>query len=342
MKKTPLIECHEQLGAKLTPFAGWLMPLHYGSAINEHKAVRSSCGIFDVSHMTLWSITDPDNTFLPNVFAGKLSRLNPGRALYSLILNDDAGIIDDALLYRTDSKTYCITNAGTYEQVADWFCEHKGSAIVEHIPKAIVAISGPDSYQIAQKVLPDSLKSICEQPKRRCIETADGFAATTGYTGEPTIELIVDADQAVDLWQRAISAGAAPCGLSCRDTLRLEAGLVLSGQDMSEQFKPAESMLSWTLDTRDNFIGAKNICDNAWPKLCGVASEAKAILRPGFTVSDTQGELGSVTSGAWSPTLEKTIGLARLNRAPVGDIFTTIRGRSIPLGLQDIPFYKGA
>ncbi len=322
LKRTALYEAHVRAGAKMTPFAGWTMPLNYGSQVAEHQSVRSAAGVFDVSHMTQAEVIGPEaEALLRYLLVGDVARLAPGKGLYSLALDQSAGILDDLLVYRLPASFRIVFNAATRDTLAPWLQSHAAQfqadiSICEGL--AMLAIQGPDALALAAEATGQSCSDI---DSFGIAQFGQWLVARTGYTGEDGVELMLPAADARHLWQRLGELGVRYCGLGARDTLRLEAGLNLYGQDMSADTHPLESRLGWTVawqpETRD-FIGRKRLQEIADQgsarQLTGIELTGKGVMRPGAEVQ-TSGGPGVVTSGSFSPSLGYSIGLARV---PVG------------------------
>ncbi|MQM29197.1 MAG: glycine cleavage system protein T [Candidatus Accumulibacter phosphatis] len=334
MQKTVLNEDHRRSGARMVDFGGWEMPLHYGSQIEEHHAVRRDAGMFDVSHMCVVDITGVDSAaFLRRLIANNIDKLQvAGKALYSAMLNEAGGVIDDLIVYFLDESSYrVVVNAGTAakdlrwmaDRLADWQLaatitpRREGAGAL-----AMIAVQGPNARQKVWQALPDC-RSACEslQPffAARC---GDLFIARTGYTGEDGYEITLPAEQASELWTALADTGVQPCGLGARDTLRLEAGMNLYGQDMDENISPLDAGLAWTVDLvapRD-FVGkAALVTRPQQQQFLGLLLKDRGVLRAHQKVVTSQGA-GEITSGSFSPTMQQSIALARLPlAAAIGD-----------------------
>jgi len=346
-RRTPLYDLHVAAGGKMVDFAGWEMPLNYGSQIAEHNAVRAHAGIFDVSHMTVIDVGGPGAfEFLEEVFANDVGRLDaPGRALYGVLLNPEGGVIDDLIVYRRDSGYRCVVNASTRDKVLAWFADRNrhGADIAER-DLAMIAVQGPEALDIAGRVLEMSDLQAIESFGFR--ERGELMVARTGYTGEDGVELILPNDAAVSLWPQLSQAGAAPAGLGARDTLRLEAGLNLYGQDMDDSTSPLVSNLAWTVawEPPDRaFVGraALEAEREAGPteRLTGLVLEDKGVVRHDQTVHTAAGD-GVITSGIFSPTLGYSIALARVPTAAKGHCEVDVRGRRKSARLVRPPFVR--
>ena len=322
LRHTPLNAAHRRLGAKLVDFGGWEMPLHYGSQIEEHRRVRRDAGMFDVSHMLALDIGGPGaREFLRYALANDVGKLDrPGRALYSCLLNDAGGILDDLIVYLIGAENYrLVVNAATAGRDLAWLESLKARsrqafAITPRHDLALLAVQGPNARARARQALP-AIDAAAERLPRFCAVAAGGFfVARTGYTGEDGLELMFPAPQAEDTWGALLASGVAPCGLGARDTLRLEAGMNLYGQDMDEASSPAESGLAWTVDTRSarEFVG-RGALERGMPRrrLVGLALLGGGVLRARQRVFTSRGE-GQTTSGSFSPTLGRGIAFARV------------------------------
>jgi aminomethyltransferase len=260
MNKTTLYQNHIDHGAKMVDFGGWSMPINYGSQINEHKVVRSSVGIFDVSHMSVFDLSGSEQEiFLKMLLPNDVQKIiSPGRALYSPLLNEAGGILDDLIVYNLGSHYRIISNCATYAQNHDWFVKQSASYDVQinfMDNLSIIAVQGPDSLNALTAIGLEDLQKFSDFD----VAVVDSMMiAKTGYTGEEGFEIVLDNNKVGTFWNQLINAGASPIGLGARDTLRLEAGLNLYGTDMNIDNHPYESNLSWTIDLSDperNFIG---------------------------------------------------------------------------------------
>ena len=338
-KTTPLYNRHQEAGAKLVDFGGWQMPLHYGSQLDEHHAVRSHAGIFDVSHMTVVDVHGAGATpFLRKLLANDVARLKaPGRGLYGCMLTDSGGVIDDLIVYRTGPDQYrVVVNAATRDKDLDWINARAAGydcVVSERESAVMLAVQGPAAIEMCGPFLPDELRApVAELRNFHCCAANGWFVARTGYTGEAGLELIIDdTPAAVELWDALIASGIQPCGLGARDTLRLEAGLCLYGQDLDDAHTPLVSGLDWTVawePAERDFTGraALEAQRSAGPTeaLTGLLLEDRGIMRHGQRVVTAQGD-GVVTSGSFSPTLGRSIALARVPVDADGDCTVQIR-----------------
>jgi aminomethyltransferase len=358
MHKTHLYDAHVAAGARMVDFVGWNMPINYGSQMDEHKAVRSDAGMFDVSHMTVVDIRGPQaRDFLSQLLANDVAKLVvPGKALYSCMLNESGGVIDDLIAYyMTDGGAgedvwyRLVVNAATRDKGLAWLAKNGMEfriSLTEHFELAMLAVQGPNAREKVHGLLPpEVVRDIAAMKSFSAVLCGDYFIARTGYTGEDGYEVLLPAEEAIDFWNRLLDAGVKPCGLAARDTLRLEAGMHLYGQDMDEDVTPLESALGWTVAMKDErrFIGREALQqqkDNGIArKLSGVVLEGRGVLRPGYRVVTAAGD-GLTTSGSFSPTLEKAIALARVPADVTGACEVEIRGKLFPARLVKPPFVR--
>jgi aminomethyltransferase len=352
--KTPLYDKHVEAGAKIVDFGGWDMPLHYGSQLEEHHAVRRDAGAFDVSHMTVVDVSGDDaQAFLQRLFANDVARLkNEGKALYSAMLNHDGGVIDDLITYYLAPGRYrVVVNAATRDKDLAWINEQAQSfdvSVTERSELGMIAVQGPNAREKAATVLEDEWrdKALALGPFYG-LEAGDLFIARTGYTGEDGFEIVMPADQAADYWERFVAAGIRPCGLGARDTLRLEAGMNLYGSDMDETISPLEAGMGWTIawDPEDrDFIGRGPLSEMRANKerrrFAGLLLEGKGILRDHMRVVVDGMDDGEITSGGFSPTLQRSIAMARI---PAGDYETAkveVRNKLLDVRIVRMPFVR--
>lgn len=352
MRRTPLYDAHMAAGARMVDFTGWEMPINYGSQIDEHHHVRTGAGMFDVTHMTIVDIRGPQaREFLSYLLANDVARLHkPGKALYSCMLNEQGGVIDDLIAYFVDEEWFrLVVNAATRDKGLAWL-QRQGSefsvAITEHHELAMIAVQGPHTRDKVLPLLPlaDSIAAGNLKPFT-AMEHGGLFVARTGYTGEDGFEVSMPAGEAEDFWNRLLDAGVKPCGLGARDTLRLEAGMNLYGQDMDEDVTPLESALGWTVAMKDDrrFIGREaletQIAAGVDRKLTGLILESRGIMRSHQKVITSEGE-GETTSGGFSPTLERAIAFARVPSGAEGSCAVEIRGKQLDARIVKPPFVR--
>ncbi len=351
-KHTALFDMHKAANATMVEFAGWDMPLHYGSQIAEHKIVRTAAGMFDVSHMGIIDIVGADaREFLSILLANNIHKLTkPGTALYSCMLNDRGGIIDDLIVYYMQNEYFrLVVNASTVTTDLSWILSHASKyniVISQRNNLAIIAVQGPLSIIKTISVMEQCYADLIQHLKRfSCVQCGEIFIARTGYTGENGVELIMPKDLAVEYWQRLLAQDIQPIGLGARDLLRLEAGYNLYGNDMDLSVTPFESNLAWTvaLEPQDrNFIGRSaleaQLIDSIPNILIGVELLEKGILRHGQKIYLGAKEVGVVTSGTFSPSLGRAIGLARVAMPLNKDYFVDIRGKKHAVRVVIPPF----
>ncbi|MDJ0656629.1 MAG: glycine cleavage system aminomethyltransferase GcvT [Xanthomonadales bacterium] len=352
-RHTPLHSAHLALSARMVDFGGWDMPIHYGSQIEEHHAVRRDAGLFDVSHMTVVDLHGEQcRAFLSRLLANNIDKAaTRGKAIYSCMLTETGGVIDDLITYYLEDDWFrMIVNAATREKDLAWIrqqAEPFHLEVKERDDLAMLAVQGPNARERAAGLLPRELATAALELKRFNALDADGlFVARTGYTGEDGFEMVVPGDQAGDWWQRLLDAGVQPCGLGARDTLRLEAGMNLYGQDMDEDTTPYEAGLAWTvaLEPADrDFIGRAALerqrADGVPCALVGLVLEGRGVLRHGQRVICPGGE-GQITSGTFSPTLEQSVAMARVPTGTSGRVTVEIRNRELPARVVSPPFVR--
>ncbi len=343
-QRTVLFDKHLQYGGKMVDFAGWEMPVNYGSQMEEHHQVRRDAGMFDVSHMVIVDLRGEGvRPFLRYLLANDVARLrDTGKALYSCMLNDQGGVIDDLIVYYMDKCWFrMVVNAATREKDLDWMARQTGPfevTLEEQQTHAMIAVQGPQAREKALAALPVDVVEAAA-PLARFFGAACGewFVGRTGYTGEDGFEIMLPASEAPALWDRLFEAGVRPCGLGARDTLRLEAGMNLYGSDMTEQTSPLVSGLGWTVawqpEDRD-FIGREALSAEKQAgvkqKMVGLVLQQRGVLRGHQTVYfDGVQETGEITSGTYSPTLQKSIALARVPQTAAEHCQVEIRGKRL-------------
>lgn len=356
-KRTPLYDEHVAAGAKIVDFSGWDMPLHYGSQLDEHHAVRQAAGVFDVSHMTVLDARGPAvRAWLQTMVANDVARLTqPGKALYTCMLNEQGGVIDDLIIYYMSDDWYrVVLNAGTHDKDMAWLTGHaadtEGVGLTERPELAMLAIQGPQALAAMSQVLTsDQREAVNSLTPFQACETDGLFIGRTGYTGEDGVEVILPGEEATGLWNKLLAAGVRPIGLGARDTLRLEAGMALYGADMDETTTPLESGLGWTIawqpEDRD-FIGRSVLeeqkLQGAPRRMIGLVLEDRGVLRSHMTVRCADNGEGETTSGSFSPTLGQSIALARVPAGikPGDQCEVEIRGRWLKARAVKYPFVR--
>jgi len=344
-QKTPLYDEHLTAGGRMVDFAGWLMPVNYGSQIEEHSAVRTAAGMFDVSHMTIIDVHGDDaEAFLRRLVANDVAKLSTWGALYGALLNESGGVLDDLIVYALPEGYRCVVNASTRAKVLNWFEQHKMPAMTfAQQPLVMIAVQGPEAINRLNACYPGSVPA--DLAPFNAAMFGQWMVGRTGYTGEDGVEIMLPAAQGISLWQDLRAAGVQPAGLGARDTLRLEAGLNLYGQDLDEQTSPLASNIAWTIawspDDRD-FIGRRAIEPERGQcpmKLTGLIMKDKGVLRHGQVVTTSAGN-GIITSGTFSPTLGFSIALARLPKAANGFCEVDIRGKTKAAEIVKPPFVR--
>ena len=355
--KTLLNDAHRALGAKMVDFGGWDMPIHYGSQIDEHHLVRRQAGMFDVSHMTVVDLRGANvRPFLRQLLANSVDKLKvTGKALYACMLNAQGGVIDDLIVYYLGDDFFrLVVNASTREKDLAWVGQHAAAfdvAVQLRQDLAIIAVQGPQAREKVIGLLDGAHQAAASALGRFAavdVVSASGvpmFLARTGYTGEDGFEVLLPQDSVVAFWDTLLAAGVKPAGLGARDTLRLEAGMNLYGQDMDEGVTPYESGLAWTvaLDEGRDFIGRSALeaqkAAGVPTQLIGLVMDDKGVLRHGQRVITANGD-GEILSGTFSPTLAKGIALARVPAGEPGAVQVDIRGKLIPLRVVKPPFVR--
>lgn len=352
-QRTPLYDQHLALGAKMVDFGGWDMPLHYGSQVEEHHQVRRDCGVFDVSHMTVVDVAGEQATaYLQRLLANDVARLkSAGRALYSAMLNERGGVIDDLIVYLTDWGYRLVVNASTRDKDLAWMQAQAADFAVEVNERpqlAMLAIQGPHARARTAELVSQARATLIQELKPfQGLAEGDWFIGRTGYTGEDGLEIILPAEQAPDFLSELVGAGISPIGLGARDTLRLEAGLNLYGQDMTEEVSPLAANMGWTVawePAERDFVGRAALeqqrAEGDLPKLVGLVLEERGVLRAHQVVRVNGVGDGEITSGSFSPTLGKSIALARVPAGTAERAEVEIRGKWYPVRVVQPTFVR--
>ena len=351
--QTALYEKHLAAGGKMVDFAGWDMPINYGSQIDEHHTVRQDAGVFDVSHMTIVDFKgDEARTFLQHLLANDVGKLSqPGKALYSCMLNESGGVIDDLIVYFMNDTWYrMVVNAATRDKDLQWFDKQATQfsvQITEQANMAMLAVQGPNAREKTHKAIGDKIEAAHSLKPFVAVECGDMFVARTGYTGEDGYEIMLPASEAPAVWDKLLAEGVKPIGLGARDTLRLEAGMNLYGLDMDETTSPLESGLGWTVawEPADrDFIGRKVIeqqrNNGVNRKLVGLILEDRGVLRSHQKVLVADGGEGETTSGTFSPTLKTSIAMARVPATIGESCQVEIRNKKLAARVVKPPFVR--
>lgn len=356
-QQTCLYQAHIDAGGRMVDFAGWQMPVHYGSQIEEHHAVRRASGLFDVSHMCAVDVEGPQaDDFLQKILANDVAKIKSGRVLYSCMLNDAAGVIDDLIVYRRDDHAFrIVVNAGTAEKDIAWMQQQVavfGAAVSVRRDLGVLALQGPEAKdKLSASGLPAELVEAALACKPfGCAFLGDHLLGRTGYTGEDGFEIVAPLEEIPTIWKKLLAAGVQPCGLGARDTLRLEAGMALYGQDMDESVSPLAAGLGWTIawePAERDFIGRQTLeaqtAAKDQPKMIGLVLEDRGVLRAHQKVITPAGE-GEITSGGFSPTLERSIALARVPRSANTEagqaVEVEIRNKRLAARIVKYPFVR--
>jgi aminomethyltransferase len=352
--KTPLYQAHLDSGAKIVDFGGWDMPIHYGSQVEEHHYVRQEVGMFDVSHMTIVDLSGNDaEVYLRKLLANDVAKLKAiGKALYTGMLNEQGGVIDDLIVYRMPQGFRLVVNCATREKDLAWMesqIEGYDAALTERPELAMVAVQGPKALELCKQVASSAAELIDGLGVFQGLEHEGWMFCRTGYTGEDGLEIMVPDTEVVSFWKALEAAGVHPCGLGARDTLRLEAGMNLYGSDMDENVSPLEANMGWTVawsDDRD-FVGKAALEAQKQVgckfKQVGLVLEARGVLRGHQKVLvEHNGETleGEITSGTFSPTLGYSVAIARVP-VEIGDTCEVeMRNKLVPVKVVKIPFVR--
>jgi aminomethyltransferase len=353
-KQTPLYAKHLEAGARMVDFAGWSMPLHYGSQLDEHHQVRRNAGVFDVSHMTVVDVQGAGTRdYLRRLLANDVARLKvPGKAFYSCMLNAEGGVIDDLITYYLSDTFYrVVVNAATRDKDLAWMqAQSTGFDVLlqERDDLAMLAVQGPNARDKTLSVMAGELAQAADALSPFFgAQAGDWFVGRTGYTGEDGFEVMVPAAEAPGFWDRLLAAGVAPVGLGARDTLRLEAGMNLYGQDMDEKVSPLESGLAWTValePAERDFIGhaalEKQKAAGGLRRFVGLVLEGRGVLRSHMRVLAGPAGEGEITSGGFSPTLGVSIALARVPAGTGERVDVDMRGKPQPAKVVKPPFVR--
>jgi aminomethyltransferase len=335
LARTPLYDWHAAHGGRLVDFAGWEMPVQYASIVTEHVATRTACGMFDVSHMARFRFTGPNAaSFLDSLLTRRVADMRPGQIRYSLVTNDTGGILDDVLVYclphrapKNDTEHVAgevefalVVNASNRAKIAEWLAQHlariTGVTFVDRtLETAMIAVQGPRALELAQPLVEHVLASMKYYTAARTkIAGHDALVSRTGYTGEDGVELIMPSGDAAIVWSKLIDAGATAAGLGARDTLRLEAAMPLYGHELSESIDPIQAGLKFAVNLKDRTFPGRDalerrLADPAAPRRVGLVLEGKRVPREGYALFRGTNQVGAVTSGTFSPTLEKPIAM---------------------------------
>ncbi len=353
-QRTPLYDWHAAHGGRIVEFGGWDMPVQYTTIIDEHTTVRTAAGLFDISHMGRLSFAGPDALdLIQHVYTNNAATMKDGQVRYGLVCNANGGIRDDVLVYRWPYGWAMVVNASNREKIVAWLAEHKGSRNVQitdqTLDTAMIAVQGPKALEICRGLTEADAEKLAyyyAMPTR--YQGHSCGLSRTGYTGEDGVEIMIGKNQAVPLWEELVRRGAKPCGLGARDTLRLEAAMPLYGHELGEDYDPLQAGLSWAVKfDKGDFIGRDALLkrqQHKWlPIRVGLELEGKRIAREGATVTANGATIGRVTSGTFSPTLNKALAMAYV--APTLSASGTplevdVRGKTETAKVVPLPFYK--
>ena len=352
--RTALYDWHVAHGARIVDFGGWDKPVQYTTIIEEHTAVRTAAGIFDVSHMGRLSFGGPDAlALIQRVYTNNAATMKDMQVRYGLICNDQGGIRDDVLVYRWPYGYAMVVNAGNREKILGWLNDSKGSLNVQiqdqTLDTCMIAVQGPKAVGLCQGLVEaDASKLAYYYAAPTRYEGKNCVVSRTGYTGEDGLEFMVSKSQGVQLWEELVKRGAKPCGLGARDTLRLEAAMPLYGHELNEEIDPFQAGLNWAVkmdkgDFRGREALVKRQKDASLRKRVGLVLAGKRIAREGAAVQASGKTVGSVSSGTFAPTLQKPIAMAYVDpalTAPGTACHVDIRGNAEPASVVALPFYK--
>lgn len=351
-KQTALYQKHLDANGKIVDFGGWDMPIHYGSQVQEHNVVREDAGMFDVSHMTIVDVTGPDaQAYLQKLLANDVAKLGyTGKALYTGMLNEDGGVIDDLIVYKLDGWFRTVVNCATREKDLEWMSKQTAGfdvALTERPELSMLAVQGPNAIEKVKQVRTAQAETIAELKIFQGLPSGEWFFARTGYTGEDGLEIMIPEGEIAAFWDALLEVGVKPAGLGARDTLRLEAGMNLYGNDMDESISPLQAGMGWTIawePAERDFIGRKALeaqkAAGVENKLVGIVLETRGVMRSHQkVVVDGLGE-GEVTSGTFSPTLQHSIAMARVPKGAGTECNIEMRGKLVPARIVKMPFVR--
>ncbi|MFH1772446.1 MAG: glycine cleavage system aminomethyltransferase GcvT [Candidatus Omnitrophota bacterium] len=355
LKKTPLYQHHKELNAKMVNFSGWILPVEYSGTLKEVQSVRTSCGMFDASHMGEIAVSGQGaEKFLGKLIPNKVSSISNGKMQYSLLLNESGGVIDDLMVYRHKNSFLCVVNAVNKDKVLNWFNDNliRDTKVVDRSQRmALISLQGPEAYAVAGRVFPCISSLEYMSFAYRTYKGKGVFVSRSGYTGEDGFEIYPDWEAAGYLWdiflKRIEGIGALPCGLGARDILRIEAGYPLWGHELDDQTNPYEACLGWVIKSQEDFIGKKSILKAKFKgvkrRRIGFVMKERAVPREGYFIYNKNKRIGVVTSGAYSPTMDAFIGMAYVEsgcHSAGSEIAVEIRGRRYTARVSKWPFIK--
>jgi aminomethyltransferase len=352
--RTPLYDWHFRHDGRIVEFGGWDMPVQYSTIVDEHQAVRTGVGLFDISHMGRLEFSGPEAlALIQKVTTNNAATMKMGQVRYNLVLNEQGGIQDDVLVYRLPSDWSVVVNASNRLKILGWLEQQRGSLAVQWVDQTsttcMIAVQGPAAIQLMRGLFPDDPASLAyyyARPSR--YRDTDCLISRTGYTGEDGVEVVVPAELGIPLWEELITRGAKPCGLGARDTLRLEAAMPLYGHELTEETTPFQAGLNWAVKMdKGSFVGQEALRKRkdtpGQPVRLGLELEGKRIAREGASVLVGSTTVGQVTSGTFAPTLNRAIAMAYVDPAyaAVGTLVgVDVRGKEAPGRVVPLPFYR--
>lgn len=352
--RTPLYDWHVQHGGRMVEFGGWDMPVQYTSIVEEHQAVRTATGLFDISHMGRLSFADADAlTLIQWVYSNNAAAMKDGQVRYGLICNERGGIRDDVLVYRWPYGWAMVVNASNRDKIVSWLNQHKAGLSVEMTDQTLttcmIAVQGPQALALCRGLTETDAEQLAYYHATPTRYHGKGCVVSrTGYTGEDGIEIMASAGQAVELWEELVRRGAKPCGLGARDTLRLEAAMPLYGHELSEEIDPFQAGLGWAVKMdKGDFVGRDALLrrreDATLPRRVGLELASRRAAREGSAVLRDGRTIGRVTSGTVTPTLNKAVAMAYVEPASTaaGTVCTVdVRGKIEEARVVPLPFYR--
>ncbi|MCS6976385.1 MAG: glycine cleavage system aminomethyltransferase GcvT [Gemmatales bacterium] len=353
--RTALHDWHVSHGARMVDFAGWDMPVIYTGIVEEHQAVRTACGIFDIGHMGRLEIAGPDALELVQYLCtNNAATMKEGQVRYSLICNEIGGVQDDVLIYRWSDRFWLVVNAANRQKILDCIFRVRGTrqaTVTDNtLNTGMVAVQGPKSLELCRGLVPVDLDNLAYYfAVRTTFQDRECWVSRTGYTGEDGVEFVVPVEKIGQLWLALVERGCRPCGLGARDTLRLEAAMPLYGHELNEEIDPFQAGLGWAVKfDKGDFLGRDGLQirqqDSTRPRRVGLELAGKRIAREGYPVLSAEGQrIGTVTSGTLAPTLQKSIAMAYVQPqyTVVGTaVQVDIRGKTEPAQVVKLPFYS--
>ncbi len=350
--RTVFYDWHVSNGGRMVDFAGWQMPIQYGNIIDEHRTIRTAAGLFDISHMgRLWFRGSNAEAFLNRFVTIDVAKLKDGQVRYALVTNESSGVLDDVLVYRGDDAFLVVVNASNRQKIVDWFASHSGaddpSLEDRTLQDAMFALQGPNAFDVLSSLVKVDLTTLrYYRHVKTEINGVPVLLSRTGYTGEDGFEIIAAANRAVGLWEHLHSLGVPACGLGCRDTLRLEAGMPLYGHELSESIDPITAGLEFAVHCGSGFIGEdeiqKIVDDGPKRRRVGLTLDGRRVPREGCRIFSGDQDVGEVTSGTFSPTLKRPIAMGYVDASATSgtELEIEVRKSRLPATVAELPFYS--